>query len=1089
MAIQTNNSAFGNRASLRPLLGSWTSRALLTAFSLLALLVPASAASADVQWEIYSVHGPQNMAPGGAGQYVVHASNVGDADTSTSYTITDTLPTNVTATGAEGNGWDCSATAFPATVVTCSNSNTIVAPGTAVEVRGLAPALIITVSVSNDATGTVDNTVAVTGGSGAATPAVAVDPTTFSSTPAGFGFVPGSFLGGVFDASYPSLEPARRAGSHPFEMRVNFKTNLKLSTDPTAGDLPYTEPDDHIRTLQTRLPAGLIGNPQAVPQCDPLLFNRPVPGNFGGCPANTQVGVIDLILQDGTTHLFLNAVTDVPIFNMVPPPGVLASFALSFVGNPVFITVALDPTDRYSVIATVAETTELLWVRSAKLSLWGVPADPAHDALRVDPNAGSYGHPFTGAPIRPFLTLPSQCSAEGAIQMRADSWQHPDAFTPWESGASEQMTECADPRFRFEPSITLRPESRTPSTPTGLNVDVSVPQKDDVVQDASALVSSSPADVAIATPPMRDVVVTLPEGMAISPSSADGLAACSSIQIGLGTDANPHCPDASKIGTVELQTPLLPDRVSGSIYLATQTDNPFGSLLALYIVLRDPERGLLIKLPGKVEADPVSGQLTTRFTDNPPISFSRLHLHFKGGPRAALVTPPVCGSKTTFATMTSWNEALAPVTTSDSFTISGNGEGAPCSPRSFDPSFVAGTKSSLAGSDSPLVTRFSRTDQDQGLGAIDVSLPRGVLGRIASTLLCPDAAANAGACSAASRIGTVTVSAGPGANPFSIDDGQVYLAGPYRDAPFGLSVVVPAKAGPFDLGTVIVRAALYVDRTSAAVRIVSDPLPTILAGIPLQVRMVDVTVDRPGFTFNPTSCAAMHSTARITSTEGTLATKSSLFQAVGCNALKFRPRLSLRVGSKGHTRAGTSIPLTAKVAMPRGHANLRSVTVVLPRSLNARLAVVEQACTLPEFQAGHCSNRAKVGSALAVTPLLRDPLRGSVYLVKNSLRPLPDLVIALRGQVDIDVTGKVIVARGNHLTSRFDTVPDVPIKSLTLRLVSGSNGPLGAAQNLCSQKSRRESAELRFKGQNGTVVKRSQRLKVAGCGTRQRRNG
>lgn len=1058
---------------------SWpTLLAALAAF----ILVSAAPASADVQWRLTSVHGPQNVPPGGSAQYIVQAYNVGDTDTSTSYTITDTLPTEMMATAASGNGWDCSATAFPAHVVTCSGSDTVIAPAAEVEQRGLAPALNIMASAAGDVNGVGLNTATITGGSPTAASASASDPTPFDATPAGFGFVPGSVLADVFDSSPADASPERQAGSHPSELRTDFRMNLKLSSDPPSGTV-YTEPDEHVRTVETHLPPGFFGDPQAVPQCDPLLFNRPVVGNFGGCPPSSQVGVVDLILQDGMRIVDPNPVTDVPIFNMNPAPGTLAQFGFAFVNIPVFITVSLDPANGYSVVATVSGTTELQWLRSVDLTLWGVPADPAHDALRFDPDAGSYGHPFTGAPIRPLLTLPSNCTASGAIQLRADSWQHPGAFTPWATGASEQMTGCDDPRFRFEPSITLQPEARTPSTPTGLDVALSVPQQDDTVLDPSRLASDSSADAAIATPPLRDVRVTLPEGMAVSPSAADGLASCSSAQIGLGTDAQPACPDASKIGTAELRTPLLPDPVEGSIYLAAQTDNPFGSLIALYVVLEDKGRGLLIKLPGQVVPDPVTGQLSASFLDNPQLPFSSFKLHFNGGSRAPLVTPATCGTKTTTATLASWNASIAPVAATDSFTISGDGHGAPCPPRGFDPTFAAGTTRPQAGKDSPLVARFGRSDRDQELGKVDVTFARGLLGRIAAVPLCSNANANAGACGAGSRIGRATVAAGPGATPFYITDGRVYLTQPYKGGAFGLSIVVHAKAGPLDLGDVVVRAAIRVDRTTAALRVVTDPLPTILAGIPLQLRLADVTIDRPHFTFNPTSCSPMRSTARITSVDGTVATRTSRFKATGCDALRFAPRIAFRVGSRGHTGNGAVTPLTATVTMPKGDANLRSVSVVLPRIFNARLRAVNAACTLPQFRSGHCSSAAKVGSATAVTPLLRDPLRGVAYFVKNPKRALPDLVVALRGQVDVDLTGKVAVRRhSNRLATSFDTIPDVPITRFTLRLTSGRNGPLGLTGNLCAPQNRRARTALRFEAQNGAVVTRSQRMRVRGCG-------
>ncbi len=512
------------------------------------------------------------------------------------------------------------------------------------------------------------------------------------------------------------------------------------------------------------------------------------------------------------------------------------------------------------------------------------------------------------------------------------------------------------------------------------------------------------------------------------------------------------------------------------MYLAAQSDNPFGSLLAMYIVLDDPSRGLVIKLPGRIAPDPVTGQLTATFDDNPQLPFSRLHLQLKGGPRAPLVTPPACGSYRTDATMTSWNDSLPAAQSSDTFAIDSG-----CAASGFDPTFTAGTESPIAGKDSPLVTRFGRSDSDQELSSIDMTLPRGLLGRISSTVLCSDADANAGTCPDASKIGTTTVAAGPGSNPFYITNGRAYITGPYKGAPFGLSIVVPAVAGPFNLGNVVVRGSIFVDRTTSALRVVTDQLPTILQGIPLKLRLADVTVDRPGFMFNPTSCAPMSAIARITSVLGTVATKTSRFQVGDCRALPFRPSMSFAIGSPHHTGADVSTPLTATVRMPRGDTNLHSVDVTLPSTLAALLPVLNRRCTLAAFEAGHCGSGARVGSAVAVTPLLRDPLRGSVYFVRNPARALPDLMVALRGQVAIDLTGTIRIGRGNRIATHFDTIPDVPISTFTMRLVSGRNGPLGATTNLCSAAARRSTVQLGFRAQDGAKVSRSQRLVVHGC--------
>jgi len=1047
------------------------------ALALLLSLAGASSALAAVQWSVTSAHGPQKLVPGQPGQYFIQAFNRGDASTSASYTVVDTLPDGVTVTGASA-GWTC--IGLPGPTVSCTHSGTgggeVPPPFLNGNQRGVAPTLVLDVAVDPLAAGTSDNSVTVTGGGPGAVNGSDVDPTTFGAPPTGFGFVANRLLADTFDSPSPGASRVRQAGAHPFEYRVNLSTNLTLKSDPDAG-VRYTDADEHLKTLETRLPRGMIGNPQAVPACPAEQLNFSGTTGRGACPANTQVGTIDLVLQNGKEQVGIDATTDIPVYNMTPPGGTVAAFGFQFLNTPVWILASLDPSD-YSVVAQLVFMNETFGVRSANLSIWGVPGDPAHDLLRLDPAQSppsAFGASFTGAPIKPFLTLPSECGVAKATRVRAESWQHPGDFKSIES-APANATGCDDPRFTFRPALSVQPESRQAGVPTGLDVTLSVPQKDDEVALASQLYEQSGNDAAIPTPPLRDVRVTLPDGMAVSPSSANGLAACSSLQVGLGTNNEPTCPDASKIGSVTIDTPLLPAPLTGSVFFATQNDNPFNTLLAIYIVASGP--GVIVKLPGKVAPDPVTGQLTTTFDDTPQLPFSTMRLHFNGGPYAPLTNPTTCGPKSTTATMTSWNASLPAVHTGDQFTIDGN-----CA-RGFDPAFRAGTSSSQAGGDASLVTRFTRGDSDQELSRIDVSLPEGVSGRIAKLDLCADAAANAGTCGEASRIGTTTVGAGSGSNPFFITDGRVYMTGPYKGAPFGLSIVVHAKAGPIDLGDVVVRAALFVDKHTTALRVVSDPLPTILQGIPLRMRVVDVTVDRPHFTFNPTDCSAKSSSATIGSTSGTSATKSARFKVVGCAGLSFAPRLTLVVGGRRNVTRGRTTPLTATLEMPAGGANLSSVRVALPRTINARLPVIDRACTPAQFDADNCA-RAKAGTALAVTPLLKDPLRGGVYFVKNG-RPIPDMMVALRGQVDVDLDSVIAIPGGKQLATNFNTIPDIPVTKFVLQLVSGRQGPIGNVENLCRARRKHPTASIDFTAQNGMTIHRDQELVVLGCKKRRR---
>ncbi|HST41821.1 MAG TPA: hypothetical protein VLK58_20040, partial [Conexibacter sp.] len=440
---------------------------------------------------------------------------------------------------------------------------------------------------------------------------------------------------------------------------------------------------------------------------------------------------------------------------------------------------------------------------------------------------------------------------------------------------------------------------------------------------------------------------------------------------------------------------------------------------------------------------------------------------------------------TTTSEITAWSGQVA--TTSDTFQITQDANGNPCAPLGFAPSFKAGMANPAAGASSTFTLAFGRDDAQQDLGDLTVDLPAGLMGMVASADLCSDAAAAAAACGAGSRIGSVTAAAGAGANPLQLPGRGVFLTGPYKGAPYGLAIVVPAVAGPFDLGTVVVRAAIFVDRRTAALRIVSDPMPTILEGIPLRIRQVTVAIDKPGFMVNPTSCSAKGIGGTLRSAQGAAAAVSSRFQVGGCRSLPYDPRLTLQVGARGRTGRGLTTPFAATLRMRPGHANNRAVTVKLPKTINARLRVVQDACTLVQFTSGSCDK--PVGTALASSPVLRDPLKGTLYFVRNPARRLPDLMVTLRGQgtgagIAIDLTAKVTIPRDLALQTSFDTIPDVPISLFRLNLVAGRRGTLGITRNLCQAVNRRQTADVDFRAQSGVLEQVDQKLQVTGCGAR-----
>jgi hypothetical protein len=1026
------------------------------------LLLGSAQAVAAVSWRVVSVSDTTVQA-GGPLTYHVELANVSnDITDGSAITLTATLAPGMTSPSVDTSEFDpgtfdCSGT----TVVTCTGTPFFGPVG--------KKPLTLTVDVGLGTTGVLTTRFDLEGG-GATDAAHTVDPVTVTSATPGFGI-------DAFDASATKdALSLTQAGGHPDTLTTSIDFNTFTDPSPVVGDV---RPIEDAKNLTVELPPGLVGNPTGLSECTQteLAFGDAAPVPL--CPPTSQVGLALVRHNQGT-------VGPLPVFNMVPPPGVPARFAFNVVGTIVVLDAHVRSDSDYGLGVTATNTPQGLAIVGSTVTLWGVPSDSSHDSERAcpgqpSPYAGGPGCP-SGAPRAAFFRNPTSCSAAGDVNatMQVDSWQHPGDFKsakvtaheapgypfgPPDWGPPLGTTGCE--AVPFDPVLQAQPlVGSKAAAPAGFAFDLSIPQNDRPETPASQ------SD-------LRKVTVTLPQGVRVNPSSADGLGACSSDEIALRSTSGPTCPDSSKLGTVTIDTPLLDVPVTGNIYLAKPFDNPFNALVAVYIVAS--AKGVVIKLPGLAVMNAKTGQISTTFDNNPQLPFSRIHVEFRGGPRAPLTTPKTCGTFTTHAELTGWNGRT--VSSESSFTLSENAKGRPCPPE-FTPRFSAGSVSNVAGASSPFLMRFSRDDEDQELSGLTVHMARGLTARIAKVDLCSDAQASANACPSGSLIGNVTVGAGAGSNPFFITDGKAYMTGPYQGAPFGASIVVSAKAGPFDLGLVTVRAGVFVDKHDATVKIVSDPFPTILQGIPLDVRDVRARINKPSFWLNPTSCAEKRIASTLTSTVGTRADVSDRFQALECANLGFKPRMVMQVGGRGHTHAGQTSPFTTTLTMPqRGQANLRFVRVTLPKTINARLNTINDACTRAEFESSiaKCAH-AKAGSAVASTPLLRDVLRGSVFFVKNG-HAIPDLFVALRGQVDFDLVGRISIVNNKLLRTTFATAPDVPIRSFTLKLLGGpSTASIGAVRNLCSPSSRREKAQVDYIGQNGKIRQVDQALKVAGCG-------
>jgi hypothetical protein len=862
-------------------------------------------------------------------------------------------------------------------------------------------------------------------------------------------------------------QPYTQAGGHPYEWTTSFTLN---TTETEINGEPERAADANIRDVETELPPGLIAGATATPRCPRYLVA------VEQCSPATQVGEIEVEPGSGAPNITVE-----PLYNVTPPSDVPVEFG-AVVSN--LVRVYIDGNVRtggdYGATAKVISASEEDNIVRTRVTIWGVPADSSHDERRVCPvpgkqvPVGEVRCP-SSAPRIPLLTNPTSCTGTSLIaRLRADSWQAPGQFVSANPAEIPATTGCNT--LDFTPSVSIAPDTSVADAPSGLTANIEVPQNE------------TPAG--LATSSLENTTVELPAGVSVSPSAANGLEACSEAQIGLHSEAAAECPNGSKIGTVEITSPLISDHLTGGVYVARQGENPFGSLLAMYIAAEAD--GARVKLAGHIVADPVTGQLTTTFTETPQIPFNDFKLNLFGGRRGALATPNACGAPNTNVSLSPW-DGLAASSFSEPFTTStGCVSG-------FSPAFEAGTVSAQAGAYAPFTLSFSRGDSEENFAGATVTLPPGLIGKIAGVAQCTDAqlAAAAGksgvvelanpSCPAGSLIGTVQTTAGPGPSPVSVS-GKAYLTGPYKGGPYGIAVIVPAVAGPFDLGTVVIRQSLRIDSSDAHVTDISDPFPTILQGVPLRIKSVNVTLDRPGFTFNPTSCEPKTIGATLESTGGAKTGVSSHFQAANCATLKFAPKFTASTAGKASKANGAS--LDVKVGYPTGpegtYANIKAVKVDLPKQLPSRLTTLQKACLAATFDTNpaNCPKASNVGTATATTPVLNVPLIGPAYIVSHGGEAFPDLEIVLQGEnVTLVLVGNTQIKNG-ITSSTFKTVPDAPVSSFELKLptgqfsILGANVPQSKKYNLCGQSL---PMPTMITAQNGAVIKQTTKIAITGC--------
>jgi hypothetical protein len=1041
-------------------------------------------------WRLDSSATPTNLPPGGEGKIVVTALNLGDAEasgTTTPVTITDKLPAGLTATAVEGQAGpigfrgalECST---PAGTLSCTFSGAL-PPYEQLEVQ-------VTVEVGSEAEAHSGEPNEVTIEGGGAPSASLRQPVTISGKQTPFGIeafqISPEEEGGSADG---------QAGSHPFQLTSTLLLNRAAEAGSERGSFK-PKPPALPKDLHVELPPGLVGNPSPFPQCtDTQFFST---SQFvDECPANTAVGVVSAFVNEPKS---LGLVTvAIPLFNLTPGPGEPARFGFDALNVLVVLDTSVRTGNGYGVTVSVDNISQTAAFFSNNVTFWGVPGDPRHDSSRgwgcvaggffriFDPSVPPCS-PLEEAQPPAFLRLPTSCSpAPAPVGVNVDSWvQSSVRIEPREPTSLGPMTGCE--RLSFDPEIEARPEVTQPDAPTGLDFALKLPQE-------STLTAGGLAEADV-----KDATVTLPPGMSISPSSADGLQACGDAQFDVSSAEPAGCPPASQIGSVEVITPLLSSPLQGELFVGEPlcgnpahpnpceaSDAEDGSLFRLFLQARGS--GVTVKLPGTVSVNTTTGQLTTSFREDPQLPFSELKLDVKGGPRAPLATPQSCTGfpagpgglplAVTTSDLTPWSTPFtADATPSSSFEVTGCGASLP-----FAPLFSAGTAIPIGGSFSPFTLTFSRHDGEQDLSGLTVQTPPGLLGMLSEAQLCPEPQASNGTCGPESLIGHTQVAAGAGSHPFWVG-GTVFLTGPYKGAPFGLSVVVPALAGPFNLGNVIVRAAIYVDPHDSHLTVISDPLPQIIDGVPLRVQAVNVTIDKPGFMFNPTNCSQLQIAATITAAQGASANVASPFAAAACKNLPFKPGFTVSTSAKTSKANGGS--LIVKVTQKPGEANIRKVDLQLPLALPSRLTTLQKACGEAQFAANPagCPAGSSIGTATAHTPVLQAPLTGPAYLVSHGGAAFPDVEFVLQadergGDVEIVLDGKTQIKKGVTY-SHFETVPDAPISSFETNLPEGPHSALAANGNLCAQSLVLPTTLV---GQNGAQVTQSTKVAVIGCKT------
>ena len=907
-------------------------------------------------------------------------------------------------------------------------------------------------------------------------------------------FAAGSAFGDAPILQFSSAPSGTQAGSHP-DVVTGFEVGNQLTQTP----LPKCG-CDAPKDITVHVPAGVIANPHVVSECQPAQLQE------FKCPSDSQVGLIVLRSWLDSSEYFV-----APLFRTTTAEGQAGRFAFQAplaVAVPEYLVVSARTGGDYGLDIKSTGINHLLLLEYFSTIFWGVPSEATHDALRWRPEgvddfafacigsnptaallrgetpplcftvegfeeAASKPSAASSLPELPFTSSPTTCA--GALTSTIDSVAYDDetdgAETSWPGTTGCDL-------LSFNPSLSASPTTSETDSPSGLEIDLNVPQ----TQSAHTL---SPSEI-------KATSLELPEGLTLNPNAADGKTSCSNAAANLTTDQAAECPEFAKIGTVSVDSSALPGPIPGALYLG---DPMPGNRYR--VVLAASGFGTNVKFLGSVSPDPQTGRLVVSFQNLPQAPFQELRIHLFGSERGLLATPTQCGTYAVHTTFTPWASELSDQTATQFFKLESGPTGAPCpsATRPFNPTMEASSIDNTAGVHAPFSLNLSRADGEQDFAGLSVKAPPGFSASLRGVSYCPESAIEklrqpsytglaeqaSPACPESSQIGTAVAGAGSGTHPLYVD-GKVYLAGPYHGAPLSLVIVTPAVSGPYDLGNVVVRSAIDVNPATAQVTAVTDPLPQILEGIPLRLRTIRVNLDRPDFALNPTNCEQFATNATVTGDEGTAVDESAPFQVANCRGLAFNPKLSLKLSGGLQRRGHPAIHAVLKAN--QGDANLHDVAVTLPKGEQLDNGHIGAPCVKADFEAETCPASSAIGKVQVESPLLENPLEGTVYLRASKVHKLPDLVMDLKGQIDIELAGRVDAVHG-RLRTTFESTPDVPVSSVSLNLVGGRKGLLVNEQSLCG--SPRE-ATSRMVGQNGKAFTKRIALETT-CGTASRAIG